>query len=103
MKAQTRKFSWFQILILVYIIFIFFLTSSRFIGINTISVLSSLVSTFFIFILMSLFNKYLAPKIHVNENLKKSWRIIKIIIVCLIILWFISLFIAALYGFFIKK
>ena len=116
MKPQTRKFSRFQKLILIYLTFVFFSVSFlnllRSHKINTISLYSfsalvlgpTLFILIFILVPMGLFNKYLAPKIQVkNENLKKSWRIIKIVITCLIILWFILLFIAALYGLFIKK
>ena len=116
MKSQTKKFSWFQILILIYLTFVFFSVSFlnllRSHKINAISLYSFsalvlgpiLFILIFILVSMGLFNKYLAPKIQVkNENLKKSWRIIKIVITCLIILWFIVSFISFLYGFLIKK
>ena len=99
MKEQKRKLSWFQKVILSYITLLGFLSGlaremSSGSGIDIGSILAGLgdasATALIVYFFMWLFNKYLAPKINIkSKNLKKSWKIIQIIITCLIILWLI--------------
>ena len=107
MKEQKTKLSWFQKVILGYIVLVGFLY--RFIpalseGDLYGGIAEGLGSGFAFLlvtnILMWLYNKFIKPKINVQSNfLKKSWKVIRIIIVCLIILWLVIFFFGA---FFIK-
>src|SRR3989338_4875239 len=97
MKEQKRKLSLFQKVILWYIVLLVFL--SRLIPSLAVDDLyggiveglgsgsSSLLITYFF---MWLYNRYINPKINVqSKNLKKSWYVIRIIVICLIVLWLI--------------
>lgn len=100
MKRQWRRFSWFQKLILGYLVFIGFL-NGLLAGMSFDSIVDRLLTglddAFVIlaigYLLMWLYNKYIAPRINVtNKTLKKSWLVIQIIVVCLIAFWLILFF-----------
>ena len=97
MKEQTRKLSWFQKVILGYIVLLGFLsrlTPALSEGDLYGGIAEGLGSGFaflsITYFFMWLYNKYIAPRINVtNKTLKKSWLVIQIITVCLIAFWLI--------------
>ena len=102
MKEQKKKLSWFQKVILSYVTLLGFLSGlAREISsgskIDIGSILAGLgdasATALIVYFFMWLFNKYLAPKINIkSKTLKKSWKVIQIIVVCLIGLWLIVFF-----------
>ena len=102
MKEQKRKLSWFQKILLSYITLLGFLSSlareiSSGSGIDSGSIAGGFGGASAIaliaYLFMWLFNKYLIPRINIkSENLKKSWKVIRIIIVCLIAFWLVIFF-----------
>lgn len=105
MKEQQKKLSWFQKVMLGYITFLGFLSSltketSLGSGIDIGGIAGgfggALAIALVIYLLMWLYNKYIASRINVtNKTLKKSWLVIQIIVVCLIVFWLILFFFGA--------
>ena len=100
MKEQKRKLSWFQKVILSYITLLGFLygltkpmlEGDLFGGVGE-GIGSGLALLLITNIFMWLYNKFISPKINIeSKTLKKSWRVIQIIVVCLIGLWLILFF-----------
>ena len=100
MAKEKIKLTWFQKVILWYLVLVGFLYSlipaisegDLFGGIG-----AGLGSGFAFLLITNLFmwlyNKYILPKINVqNKILKKSWKIIQIVTICLIILWLLLFF-----------
>ena len=100
MKEQKRKLSWFQKVILGYIVFLGF-ASTFAISLSEGDIFGGIAgglgsgSAFLLitYFFMWLYNKYINPKINVqSKTLKKSWLVIQIIVVCLISLCLILFF-----------
>ena len=100
MKEQKRKLSWFQKVILGYMVLLGFLNGLM-PAVSKGNLFGGIGQGFgsgFAFLLIVLFftwlyNKYISPKINVqSKTLKKSWQVIQIIVICLIMLWLILFF-----------
>ena len=93
MKEQKRKLSWFQKVILGYIVLLGFLSSLAREGSIAGELGGALGIALIVYFFMWLFNKHLVQRINIkNKLLKKSWFVIQIIVVCLIALWLILFF-----------
>jgi hypothetical protein len=88
------KLSWFQYVILGYVMIIYFLKTNIETKLFSFSLGSAIGTGLVIFLLMWLFNKFIAPHIKIKNNLLiKGWFVTKILISISIILWILYLFI----------
>lgn len=96
-KTNVRKLSWFQYVILFYMSFLGVASTVHNDILNGFSSggIAGMLGTFvgflaIYYLIMYAYNRFVHPKIQVkNENLIKTWQIIRILITSLIGLWFI--------------
>ena len=94
MVETKTKFSWFQKVVLAYFTILFLLQGYMMGGGIASAIGYAFGGIVVIFLPMWLFNKFVVPKIKVNNKiLIKSWLIIRIILTLLMLLW-VFLFVA---------
>ena len=96
---KTKKFTWFQKLIFGYLIVLSYLmglSQNHSVGYPIIEtnwaglIGYMLGMALVIYLFMWIYNKFISPRINIkNKIFKKSWIVIKIIVTCLIGIWFI--------------
>lgn len=87
-QKMIHKYSWFQIVLLIYFVILFFFNRLH----STLDIAGSLGYAlgiiFWLFLLMFLYNKFLRPKINIkNKTLKIIWLVIKILCTVYIMFW----------------